>query len=123
MNCPKSQSILQSTFVLRISCLCVLLFGTVLDAHSVQAQGFGGFGGFQNVGGVRVDGQGVIQDIRPQLREDLAGTREQLQAVVEADLIPPVLKLLATSSELAIKKEAAWVIANASDTGAKEQIE
>ena len=86
INCPKSQFGLKSLPLFRMSCLCVLLLGAVLDAPSVSAQGFGGFGGFQNVGGVRVDGQGVIQDIRPQLREDLAGTRQQLEADVPDNL-------------------------------------
>ena len=86
MNGFKSHCILQRISMLRICCFMALLLGAIVDPHPASSQGFGGFGGFQNVGGVRVDGQGVIQDIRPQLRDDLSGTREQFKADVPDNL-------------------------------------
>eukprot|EP01025_Chloroclados_australasicus_P032313 TRINITY_DN3275_c0_g1_i4.p1 TRINITY_DN3275_c0_g1~~TRINITY_DN3275_c0_g1_i4.p1 ORF type:complete len:549 (+),score=80.48 TRINITY_DN3275_c0_g1_i4:238-1647(+) len=51
-----------------------------------------------------------------------AGTQNQIQAVIEAGLIPPLVQML-TFSELDIKKEAAWAISNATQGGAPEQLE
>jgi importin subunit alpha-1 len=50
-----------------------------------------------------------------------AGTKEQIQAVFEANLFTPLIKLLATS-EYDIKKEAAWAISNATSGGSADQI-
>ena len=50
-----------------------------------------------------------------------AGTREQIHSVIEANIIPPLVHLLATA-EFDIKKEAAWSISNATSGGAPEQI-
>ena len=49
-----------------------------------------------------------------------AGTREQIQAVIEANIILPLVHLLATA-EFDIKKEAAWSISNAIEGGSPEQ--
>merc|ERR1719311_815286 len=50
-----------------------------------------------------------------------AGTREQIQAGIEANIIPPLVQLLATA-EFDIKKEAAWSISNATSGGSPDQI-
>ncbi|XP_074290853.1 importin subunit alpha-2-like [Silene latifolia] len=50
-----------------------------------------------------------------------AGNREQIQAVIEADLIGPLVNLLQTA-EFDIKKEAAWTISNATSGGSPDQI-
>ena len=51
----------------------------------------------------------------------MAGTREQIQAVIEANVVSPLVHLLATA-EVDIKKEAAWSISNATEGGSPEQI-
>jgi hypothetical protein len=43
------------------------------------------------------------------------------QAVIDAQIIPPLIKLLATA-EFDIQKEAAWAISNATSGGSQEQI-
>ncbi|CAL5413064.1 unnamed protein product [Camellia sinensis] len=50
-----------------------------------------------------------------------AGNKEQIQAVIEAGLIAPLVNLLQTA-EFDIKKEAAWAISNATSGGTHEQI-
>ncbi|XP_057776651.1 importin subunit alpha-like [Salvia miltiorrhiza] len=50
-----------------------------------------------------------------------AGNRDQIQAVIEAGLIAPLVVLLQTA-EFEIKKEAAWAISNATSGGTHEQI-
>ncbi|KAL2921208.1 Importin subunit alpha-2 [Bienertia sinuspersici] len=50
-----------------------------------------------------------------------AGNKAQIQAVVEAGLVGPLVNLLQTA-EFDIKKEAAWAISNATSGGAPEQI-
>eukprot|EP00955_Chlamydomonas_euryale_P065184 359170-Chlamydomonas_euryale.AAC.10 len=50
-----------------------------------------------------------------------AGTKEQIQAVFDANLVAPLVKLLATA-EYDIKKEAAWAISNATSGGTADQI-
>lgn len=45
----------------------------------------------------------------------------QIQTVVDAGIIPPLIHLLATA-EFDIKKEAAWAISNATSGGTHEQI-
>ncbi|KAL2464190.1 Importin subunit alpha-2 [Forsythia ovata] len=50
-----------------------------------------------------------------------AGNREQIQAVIDAALIGPLVNLLQTA-EFEIKKEAAWAISNATSGGTNEQI-
>ncbi|KAJ6384608.1 hypothetical protein OIU78_027838 [Salix suchowensis] len=50
-----------------------------------------------------------------------AGNKEQIQAVVEANLVGPLVHLL-QNAEFDIKKEAAWAISNATSGGAHEQI-
>lgn len=47
--------------------------------------------------------------------------REQIQAVVDANLIGPLVHLLGTA-EFDIKKEAAWAISNATSGGTADQI-
>ena len=50
-----------------------------------------------------------------------AGNKDQIQAVIDANIIPPLVSLLATA-EFDIKKEAAWAISNATSGGTQEQI-
>ncbi|KAK4406768.1 Importin subunit alpha-4 [Sesamum angolense] len=50
-----------------------------------------------------------------------AGNRAQIQAVIQADIIPPLVQLL-QHAEFEIKKEAAWAISNATSGGSPEQI-
>ena len=50
-----------------------------------------------------------------------AGTKEQIQSVVEAGILPPLVHLLATA-EFDIKKEAAWALSNATSGGTHEQV-
>ncbi len=50
-----------------------------------------------------------------------AGTKDQIQAVIDSGLIPPLIGLLATA-EFDIKKEAAWAISNATSGGTADQI-
>lgn len=50
-----------------------------------------------------------------------AGTKEQIQAVFDANLVAPLVKLLATA-EYDIKKEASWAISNATSGGTAEQV-
>lgn len=47
--------------------------------------------------------------------------RAQIQAVIDANIIPQLVQLLSTS-EFDIKKEAAWAISNATSGGSPEQI-
>ena len=58
----------------------------LLDVRSVSAQLGGGGFGVNMVGGVFIDANGAIKDVRPQIRQGLAGTRQQLDAEVPADL-------------------------------------
>lgn len=50
-----------------------------------------------------------------------AGTKEQIQAVVQANIIAPLVHLL-QNAEFDIKKEAAWAISNATSGGSHDQI-
>ncbi|KAG8389539.1 hypothetical protein BUALT_Bualt02G0239800 [Buddleja alternifolia] len=50
-----------------------------------------------------------------------AGNRNQIQAVIEAGIISPLVLLL-QSAEFEIKKEAAWAISNATSGGTNDQI-
>ncbi|KAL8544949.1 hypothetical protein ACS0TY_005232 [Phlomoides rotata] len=50
-----------------------------------------------------------------------AGNRDQIQAVIEAGIISPLVALL-QSAEFEIKKEAAWAISNATSGGTNDQI-
>ncbi|XP_030474488.1 importin subunit alpha-1a-like [Syzygium oleosum] len=50
-----------------------------------------------------------------------AGNKEQIQAVIEANIIAPMVQLL-QNAEFDIKKEAAWAISNATSGGSHEQI-
>ncbi|KAH9313006.1 hypothetical protein KI387_028041, partial [Taxus chinensis] len=50
-----------------------------------------------------------------------AGNNDQIQAVIDANIIPPLMKLLQTA-EFDIKKEAAWAISNSTSGGSHEQI-
>ena len=56
----------------------------LLDVRPVSAQLGGGFG-VSEVGGIFIDSNGAIKDMRPQIRQGLAGTRQQLDAEVPAD--------------------------------------
>ena len=50
-----------------------------------------------------------------------AGNQQQIQHVIDANVIPPLVQLLSTS-EFDIKKEAAWAISNATSGGTHDQI-
>ncbi|KAL0457817.1 UNVERIFIED_CONTAM: Importin subunit alpha [Sesamum latifolium] len=50
-----------------------------------------------------------------------AGNRDQIQAVIEAGIISPLVVLL-QNAEFEIKKEAAWAISNATSGGTNDQI-
>ena len=50
-----------------------------------------------------------------------AGTKDQIQAVIDSTIIPPLISLLA-HAEFDIKKEAAWAISNATSGGTADQI-
>ena len=52
-----------------------------------------------------------------------AGTKEQIQSVIDVGLIPVMINLLTSAATItAVKKEAAWVITNATTGGTAEQI-
>merc|ERR1712232_391841 len=51
-----------------------------------------------------------------------AGNRDQIQAIIENGLFPPVISLLATA-DFDIKKEAVWAVSNATSGGSLQQIE
>nr|KAJ0190671.1 hypothetical protein LSAT_V11C800442100 [Lactuca sativa] len=50
-----------------------------------------------------------------------AGNKEQIQTVIEANIIGPLIHLL-QNAEFDIKKEAAWAISNATSGGSHDQI-
>ncbi|KAF3782768.1 Importin subunit alpha-2 [Nymphaea thermarum] len=50
-----------------------------------------------------------------------AGNKQQIQAVIDAEIIHPLVQLLQTA-EFDIKKEAAWAISNATSGGTHDQI-
>ncbi|XP_074268613.1 importin subunit alpha-1-like [Silene latifolia] len=50
-----------------------------------------------------------------------AGTKDQIQAVISAGIIGPIVQLL-QDAEFDIKKEAAWAISNATSGGSHDQI-
>ena len=87
MICFKPRWISQHTsFFSKAAVLLLLSLVVLIHIHPASAQGVGGFGGFNMVGGVFVDANGVIKDIRPQLRQELAGTRQQLEGEIPDDL-------------------------------------
>jgi len=50
-----------------------------------------------------------------------AGNKTQIQTIMDAGIIPPLISLL-TNAEFDIKKEAAWAISNATSGGTPDQI-
>jgi importin subunit alpha-6/7 len=50
-----------------------------------------------------------------------AGNQDQIQKVIDTDIIPPLIQLLA-SAEFSIRKEAAWAISHAASNGSENQI-
>ena len=50
-----------------------------------------------------------------------AGNQAQIQAVVDEDIFPTLIRLLSTA-EFDIQKEAAWAVSNATSGGTDEQI-
>lgn len=50
-----------------------------------------------------------------------AGNRQQIQAVIDANIFPILIKIMQTS-DFKTKKEAAWAITNATSSGTAEQI-
>lgn len=52
-----------------------------------------------------------------------AGTAEQIEEVIKADLVPVLIEQLnSAAAEFDIRKEAAWAVANATSSGTPEQI-
>ena len=51
----------------------------------------------------------------------LAGNKDQIQCVIEANIIHPLIQML-TMAEFDVKKEAAWAISNATSGGTPAQI-
>jgi len=49
-----------------------------------------------------------------------AGSPPQIQAVIEANLIPPLINILANSPDFKTRKEACWAISNATSGGLQE---
>jgi importin subunit alpha-1 len=49
------------------------------------------------------------------------GSAEQIQAVIDAGLVPAVLRCM-THDEFSIRKEAVWVISNMTDGGTEPQL-
>ena len=88
MSCFRQRrlSLIELTFR-RMSLLLLALPFFLSDMSEVLAQ-FGGGGGFgvNMVGGVLIDADGAIKDIRPQLRKELAGRRDQAASKVPKDL-------------------------------------
>merc|ERR1712194_128726 len=52
----------------------------------------------------------------------MGGNKDQIQAIIDNQLIPPVINQLSTA-DFDIKKEAAWAISNATCGGSPQQIE
>ncbi|KAJ8771828.1 hypothetical protein K2173_027005 [Erythroxylum novogranatense] len=50
-----------------------------------------------------------------------AGNKDQIQAIIEANIVGPLVQLL-QNAEFDVKKEAAWAISNATSGGTPEQI-
>lgn len=50
-----------------------------------------------------------------------AGNRQQIQAVIDANIFPVLIQILQTS-DFKTKKEAAWAITNATSSGTADQI-
>eukprot|EP00968_Pinguiococcus_pyrenoidosus_P014213 scaffold1291_cov256-Pinguiococcus_pyrenoidosus.AAC.9 len=50
-----------------------------------------------------------------------AGSKQQIEEVIKADIIPPLIQLL-RHAEFDIRKEAAWAISNATSGGTDEQV-
>ena len=74
-------------------CLPLLVIAVTLESSSCLAQ-YNGFSGVNMVGGVLINANGAIVDIRPQLRKELAGKRDQAVSKV------PVPKYLGDGSQL-----------------------
>ncbi len=74
-------------------CLLLLVISVTLESSSCLAQD-NGFSGINMVGGVLIDANGAIKDIRPQFRKELAGKRDQAVSKV------PVPKDLRDGSQL-----------------------
>jgi importin subunit alpha-1 len=51
-----------------------------------------------------------------------AGSKEQIQSVIDADLIPSVIQLVDTN-DFEVKREAVWVLRNAIKGGTPKQFE
>ena len=85
MNCLKQprSSKLKGSFYLASLLLLAPLF-MLLEISAASAQN--NFGGFNQVGGILIDSNGLIQDIRPQLRQELSDTRQQLAEEIPDDL-------------------------------------
>ena len=63
-----------------------LLFALAIAPGNVSYGQFNGFGGFQNVGGVLIDANGAIRDVRPQIREELSSQRSRVSSEAPVDL-------------------------------------
>ena len=63
-----------------------------------------------HVGDILALCQGIRKEACWTISNITAGTKEQIQTVVDSAIIPPLIDLL-TNAEFDIKKEAAWYIA------------
>lgn len=50
-----------------------------------------------------------------------AGNRQQIQAVIDANIFPTLINIMQTA-DFKTKREAAWAITNATSSGTAEQI-
>ncbi|MBA0783913.1 hypothetical protein Gotri_001554 [Gossypium trilobum] len=79
----------------------------------------------RTVGNIVTGDDGQTQSIKKEacwtISNITAGNKEQIQAVIEANIISPLVHLL-QNAEFDIKKEAAWAISNATSGGTHDQI-
>ena len=66
--------------------------------------------------------KGIIKEACWTISNITAGNKDQIQSVVDANVIPPLVNLL-NSAEFDIRKEAAWAIERDVEADAAEQIE
>lgn len=65
--------------------------------------------------------KGIRKEVCWTISNITAGTPAQIKAVIDADLIGPLIMQL-SEADFDIKKEAAWAIANATSSGTAEQV-
>ena len=74
------RSFIPGVFLTMVGLLSLAVSG---EAFAQLDPGDGGDIGFNNVGGVAIDAQGTIADLRPQVRQDIASKRDQLASEVQ----------------------------------------